>query len=439
MLHPRILLAAALTVAALAACGQPGGTGVDVEVQVATTAGGPRQGLPVHVAGANETTDATGTAVFADVETPYDVTVRRQTLPILVHAFRDLSDASPGLVLADTVFEALAPALAPVTNPRRASVPVPVGVPAADQYWIACLESGEAPLHGCVRIGPTTPAPYEIEAFWYGPATLDAKLHAVLVQTTGGLPTSFPAYRVGEVPGLTTGPAPAPTLSPGGPLAAQSATVTVLPPSTLQGVSVSALVRVSEALVLPVVTGLPVAPGASTTLALPHLGDGRIQLVGRAVAFPCLVPPFCTARAVRWETNVAAGADVTLELPTPPTILQPPQDADDVGVGTTLEVSSTLDGVVTFVLADVETLVAPNLAVSTLDASTTVPDPSVVQAALPAQDTYLFFAIVVPGASSPASWLDAFGPLTVAERSGGPGTNQDGSLAITPWRRVRTP
>jgi hypothetical protein len=431
----RSLVPIVLLAVALASCGQGTTPGIDLDVRVVTTDGGPRQGLSVSVGDDLRTTDATGTARFAGIPAPYDAAVFRQQLPVLVHTFRGLTAPAPDLVLADTVFEALLPALAPATNPRRATVPVPVGNPGPDQVWVACLESAEVALYGCVGIGPGTPAPYEIDASWYGPSSLDAKLHAVLVQTSGGLPTSFPAYRVGEVNGLGDGPVAPPTLSPGVALPSQTVTATVQAPPNLRGTSLSALVRVSGALAMPFVYRIPVTPGASVSLTLPKLGDGPVQLLGRGEVRPCPITPLCISRSVGWLADVPDGADVQLELPAPPLILEPARDGLQVGPSTPLRIADTLEGAVTFFGVDL-TAVRPSLAVTSASATTTFPDPADVGLGAAPTPTYLVFAMVVPDVDSPDAWLDAFGPMTVAERTGGPGTTRSGSLAITPWRNV---
>lgn len=428
---------ACVTPALVVGCTQPTTELIDVQARVIDTDGGPRQGLRVRVADRETTTDADGRAAFVDVETPYDLVVARQDMFTLVHGFRGLDASAPQLHLADPVFESLAPVLAARTSPKTATVTVPLPVvPGPNLYAVACLESGAAPLFGCSAFLPATTT-FEVAARWYGPTTIDAKLHVVYVQTTAGLPSDYVAHYVGEAPDLTDGSTRNVALSFAEDPAERSVNVAVYPPSALQGTSVSALVRVSDALVMPLIVRFPVTPGATTTIMLPDIGIGEMQIVGRAVVSPC--PLVCVSRSVAWRSDVQAGADLDLELATPPQIVSPLDEATDVGPGTPLVIGDTMGGAVTFVALDAFNFVHAALATTAMDAETSLPDPGPLQIPLPPQETYALFALIVPDATSPESWLDGFGPLTVSELEGGPGTLASGSLVATAWRRITTP
>ena len=422
----------------LAACSVPTVPRTDVAARIVDSDGGPRQGLAVRIGDALTSTDADGRAEALDVETPYALVAARRDTLTLVHAFEGLDDPTPDVMLADPLFEAILPLWGANTSPRTATIAVALPVaPAANQYAVACVESGEATLYGCAAFLPATTI-FEIDAHWYGPVSIDAKLHVVYVQTAAGLPTDAYAYYVGEVVDLTDQGTPTVPLTFVEDPADRSVTVTVRPPSALQATSFSLLVRISENLIMPLMLRFPVAPGAATTVAVPDIGTGGIQAVGRAEVDLCL-RPVCVSRSVAWRSALMDGDVVDLDLPTPPLIVEPADLATGVGTETPLSISDTMDGVVTWIASDLFNFAHPQLAVTTRDVDTTLPDPSALQVALPLQRRYALFAVVVPNVVSPVDWLAEFAPLTVSELHGGPGTSSDGSLVVTTWRRIETP
>jgi hypothetical protein len=428
-----------LAVGLVTACAVSSAPKTQVDGRLVTNAGAARSGLKVATGGQATTTDGEG-AFTLMLATPYDLRVL-ETVPLFVHAFEGLTNDTPVARVGDEILAVVSPQAAPTGVGYDAVVQVTLPLATAPATTaVVCGQSSDAIVTGCLRIPENNPiGPYDWDVRWFGASEIDLKVYVLFVEDDNGVATGYPHYVADELASLTAGSTRPLVLLPGSTTAPSTGTVTatVNAPDALADTRLSVQLRISERLVLPIMSGVVVARGAPTSVSVPRIGDGRVDLIGRGLVDAC---PICITRSVAWRTDVEpdSGTTIALAVPTPPLILSPPPAATGIDFDTTLEVDDRQNGIVTFFALN-EILVptpTPLLAVSTAATTATLPDPTEFGYPVPSGTDYLLLAAVTPDLDDPAAWLNGFGPLTHAELNGGPGTTSDGAIAFAVPRTI---
>ncbi|MDF1522700.1 MAG: hypothetical protein P1P87_07775 [Trueperaceae bacterium] len=366
----RSLLVLALG-AALAACGGPTPSTIDVEGRVVGSVGEPLAGLRVHAGGAVATTDALGSFRLEGVRVPYTIVVASTDGDGWVHAFEGLDDPIP--VLAPLLDDP--PLVAgTVRGDAWGGAPVPDG-----HQVLVCAEGVSVPVWGCARVGAGAVG-YLLQVAWTGSAAANVRLHALWMVVDGlGWPLGYPGYATAEVV-----------------VASEATTVRDLDATPLVGptapvmVSVSALggslafvtlaADVGGAVAMPVYSG-PWPVGPVDALLPPATIAPRAQVVALAT-----FPP--GGDAVGWATG-DAGAPLTLALDAPPRQLAPVEDAVGVTPSTPFTLEAGPAAAFRFAWSPTNGTVGPSARVTTTSETVRLPDPTPFGLAYPAGGDYL--------------------------------------------------
>ncbi len=377
----RSLLALALG-AALAACGGPTPTTIEVEGRVVGAVGEPLAGLRIHAGSAIATSDALGGFRLEGVRVPYTIVVASTDGDGWVHAFEGLDDPTP--VLAPLLDDP--PLVAgTVRGDAWGGAPVPDG-----HQVLVCAEGVSVPVWGCDRAGAGAVG-YFLPVAWTGSAAANVRLHALWMVVDGlGWPLGYPGYATVEVV-----------------VASEATTVRDLDATPLVGPSVPVTVSVSApggsltfatlaadvggAVAMPVYSG-PWPVGPVDALLPPATLAPRAQVVALA-SFPPGV------EAVGWAT-ADAGAPLTLALDAPPRQLAPAEDAVGVTLATPFTLEAGPAAAFRFAWSPTNGTVGPSARVTTTSETVRLPDPTLFALAYPAGGDYLWS---VTGYAGPTS------------------------------------
>lgn len=387
-------------------------------------------GATVAVQGATATTDTNGAFTIGGVAVPYDLTVK-QTVGATdaAHVFEGLTSASPEVDPYEGVLAVSAlPMGATISGNLSSAVTAGYGA-------IVCAGSTATWMTGCTTVSAGSTS-YSVTVKWQAGASVPVTVCALEVATDGnGMATGY--GRTGTASGTATNGGTPPidvawgtTPFPG--IIATSVTV----PAGFQIGDVYGAAELGTSTTIRLFhassgTGLP----SSFNVAVPQLAGSSHMLV--VLANPS-VGPF--AASIAWKSGLAAGSSTTIDLPTPPTPTAPADGATGVGVGSALSLSGTAGGAATFVVLGPSQLIA----VTTMNASITIPDLSSVGMALTSGGSYSWQAIVTPSVTTPedaaAHWIvDFFRTINAVQFGGTVSGQSSGSLVTTTSRGFTAP
>jgi hypothetical protein len=417
---------------AVVACG--GGATPDPTVTVQGTvvgiAGLPLAGVVVRSQGRPPTvTAADGSFTLAGLTTPYAVSLSSDAPDPWVQVFDGLTTTEPWLMPdLSVVLELLQrPGVYQRTN-VHGPVPTAINPIPAGERLIVCVEGRDFDVFGCDKV-EAGDATYAFTAFWAVPGPAPVRLHALRVRLDASdRPTGYLGYGYADLT-LNANVGAMQTAPSGDAIFGLNlqATVGAAGGGTLQGAMV--LARVGPRLAIPVYLG-PVA-GGSLEIVVPTFAVGDSAVLAIA-SFP-------SGNSFAWQVGpVAEGYAVV--VPAPPQLLAPPDAATGVTTATAFEVIGGPGAARTFRWTPASTTDGPLVALSTADASVTIPDPATVGLPLPLDGAYTWTvvgtaavdadALAKPEAGEIVNTLVAFDV-----GGGGPGLTRDGAYVTrTPGR-----
>ncbi len=355
----------------LASCSGPATPAVISVNGRVITLGDPVANASILVGGKVTATAADGTFTVNDVTTPYDVTVSFQSSTD-VWIFQGLTRPDPTLQLLSFTpgFQATVSGTigtAPYQTNEVGAV-VPAGTTVA--FGGAVVKSGTTSFGpGTIRWGPDDPLQTTLYALR---VVLDSNNQPASYTGFGSLAVTL--HNGDALTGLAVPTQPVAT-------AALSGSISAPPGFSFNGAGV--VLRIGPASG-GTVMGLPVnlvPPGTFSNAMVPvasGIGYGLIASAGDGSAGDS---------TAAWDTVTAPNASATLALPTPSQPIAPAPNAVGVGPGTTLSATALAGSIYLFRLAPSGTT-GPTVTIVTTDASTTLPDLSAINRALPSGASY---------------------------------------------------
>ena len=390
-------------------------------------------GIPsatVSIQGTTATTDANGAFTIGGVAVPYDLIVKQTvTTTDAAQVFEGMTSATPTIDPYAGIV-ALATPLMSATISGNLSAAVATGHTAR-----VCVQATTTWMSGCTSVGAGSTS-YSFTANWVSGTSVPVTVQALEIATdSNGMATGYGQY--GTATGSVTN--------------SGTPTIDVTWGSTPSTGTVAANVNVPAGFQLEDVYGAA-GLASSTTLPLFSAFNGS----GLPTSFNAVFPSISTSgntlvtaaypsgtgggASIAWKSGLAAGSSATFDLPAPPTQTAPADGATGVGVGSTLSLSGTGGGAVTFLIQGGSQLIA----VTTMNASATIPDLSSLGMSLTAAGSYSWQAILTPGVTTPedaaAHWIDNYYLTFTAIQNGGMlPTQTSGSIMGTASRGFTAP
>ena len=359
----------------------PEESGITVSGKLLFPNGSAASEMAVVVSGQATTTDASGAFQVENVEAPYEVAAHYDTLNVVV-AYQGLTVEEPVLVLLDPTPEAERQATITFTAYSFDAAPPPP--PPHNSNDDAAVCSGPVDFHFCSgrALARSTPSVRTVQ--WRGPASTPARIAAVQGTVLGVRPRMFTSYShfasrsmnfvdgedgsysityarvsTGSITGTTTAPA--------------GYTVTHRGLGLMTGDEVWGVISYeADSVASPIQTAFELATPMASGFSY-----------------------YVTATAEQGEASVtrrvpvanANAADVTIELPTPPQLLQPANGQVGLSQNALFKWTAVEDA------AYVHTLItatpgSPSYLIVTTDPEARLPDVSVIDVSLPSADTY---------------------------------------------------
>jgi len=335
------------------------------------TLGAPVANASVLVDGKVTTTAADGTFTVNAVTTPYDVTVSFQSSTD-VWIFQGLTRPDPTIQLLS------------FTPGFQASVSGTIGTAPYQTTEVgAVFPAGTSVAFGgaVVQSGTTTFGPGTIK--WGPDDPLQTTLYALrVVLDSSGQPASFTGFGSLAVT-LHNGDTLTGLAVPTQPVTTAALSGSISAPPGFNFNASGVVLRIGPAAGGTVV-GLPITlvpPGTFSNAMVPVASGISYGLI--ASANDGSAGDFTTA----WGTVTAPNASATFTLPTPSQAIAPAPNAVGVGPGTTLSATALAGSIYLFRLAPSGST-GPTVTIVTINASTTLPDLSAINRALPAGASY---------------------------------------------------
>lgn len=434
----RFALATALALL-LAACGGTGPTpptGVTVNGLVVDLDDQPLPGLLVFIPGQpTEVSGADGTFAFDDITTPYDLTVVDPTTDF-AHTYVGLTTDSPtiqplGAQLQATSRDFGANVSGDLLHATLSPLP-------ANHEARVCVEGIGRVILGCSNL--TTGATFNVFPRWSGNTSATVRLRVVVYETDAngeattvvatGVTSNFPVTEADVLVGQDV------TIVEETEQESISVTASVPPGFTLRGrqliatysdyASLGIASDVGPAATFTVVA--PVLPGATHTLLTQALNDDTVA-GNTSIAWRALVDPL---------------DPVSLELPTPPSLVSPADLATGVDLMTQFTVNNPEGGVLTFLFQPQPPEEGPSIAVTTSQTATTIPDLAALGVPFPTDADYMWVLLSTPDlaatdeAVTGGGVLGQFVTLALITEGGAPAPDTDGRISTSPSREFHT-
>lgn len=381
-------------------------------------------GAKVAIQGMTTTTDASGAFVIGGVSVPYDVAVGviAGTQPI-GQLFMGMTASDPVLTPLGTITATLDSYYPEATVTGNLSAAVPAGSEAN-----ICLEGVGVAIYGCDTVSAGSTA-YTISAFWQQGTSVSFTLHALVTQLGANrVPTGYDAYgtAAGSVAAAGT---TAVNVTLGAAPTTNTLTLSMNAPAGFDSNSFTASAEISSDFTMPVFS-TDIAPSTSLTVAVPRFGGATYSATASAS------PSGGGATSIGWKQKIPSSSTTTFDLDAPATLIAPTDGVTGIGVGSTLQISSTGGAPVTFIMSSGSS--DPIIAVTTMDNSISIPDLTTVGAPLPAATSYSWTAYMSPSSGTieqaADTWLtDFYGALLA--KSGGPGSRLDAGVILGTARR----
>lgn len=359
--------------------------GLTVSGTVHSPFAGPIAGAGIASQDVTAITDSAGRFTLKGLSVPYDLTAWSASGQWM-HVYR-------GLTSSDLTLTPQADLSAPAARTTTVSgTLVGEAIPVEnDQFVMVCLEGMHGLAARCDRVGPTESS-FSLTAQWYGDTNLATTLHVLHVELdASAVPAAYPGYATLAVD-LTDGVPLALTdpIDLGEPLETTSVALTVQAQDTI-GQTIAA-VEVAPNLGIKVMSfndpetnydvAMPVIPGVSYTFL------STTNLNGLA-----------------W-VEVETETEVNLVVPAPPEIQSPAPDATGVTTATEFTATNPPGGPLTWIWTGASLM----LAVTSMDTTVNMPDPSEYGFEIPGGVTMSVQVLASSGASGDAgtSTLDDY-------------------------------
>lgn len=436
----KTLLAIATALALLlAACGGTGPTpptGVTVNGLVVDLDDQPRQGLLVFIPGQpTQVSGADGTFEFAGVATPYDLTIVDPTTDF-AHTYVGLTTDSPAIKPLDAQLLAASGDFgANITGDLLHATLSPLP---ANHGARVCAEGIGRVVLGCANV--TTGATFNVFPRWSGNSSVTVRLRAVVYETDAngeattvvatGVSSNFTVTDTDVLVGQDV------TITDVTEQESVSVTTTVPPGYTLQGRQLIATYSDYASLGIASDAG----PAATFTVVAPSLPGATHTLLAQALNDDAVAGNLTLA----WRAQVDPLDPVSLELPTPPSLVSPADLATGVDATTQFTVNNPEGGVLTFLFQPEFPQEGPTIVVTTSETETTIPDLAALGVPFPADADYGWVLLSTPDlvatddAVTGGGVLGQFVELALILDGGAPAPDTDGRIATSPSRGFHT-
>jgi hypothetical protein len=378
----------------------------------------PLSGISVTSQGNSTFTDANGAFTLNGLSTPYDVVLEAAVGGGAIHVFEGMTTAAPVLAphfAMDIVIGATA-----YTATIGGDVLGGAAV-GADRMIAVCVEGGSVAVTGCEYVfsGDTT---YGFDATWYEAGDVTVTVHALHLETAAdGTPLAYLGYDSFDLT-LSDGAVESEDLA----LAAVpslSVTGTIEPGAGVTVVGSYGYVRFGDNLSMAVFESSAVTADFDVLMPeIPGVGYDFLS-VGSAP----------TGATYGWIRGVGADAG-TLALPAVPELVAPADAAVNVDLATTF--SATGDGGPLTFVWDPDAG-GPQIVLTTMRTSVTVPDPALGGYVFPAGANYSWTVLEHGGTTvddaSSRGFVDLLEYVSLLT-SGGPRFDEDGALSFTSSR-----
>lgn len=367
----------------------------------------PVSGVIVDSQGDTDVTDANGEFTLRGLSVPYDLTAW-SLADTWMHVFEQLTADE---VRLSSLFAVAIPALARTAAVSGTLTGGVMPVPAGHEV-IVCLEGLDGVVLGCDSVAPTENS-YSIPANWGGPATRQARLHALQVNSNGTeYPVSYPGYATMDV-----------TLTDATPTVADLDLGSALPTTTVD-VDVDAPVAITN-------TSATVEFGTYLEMAVANIAS---PVTAHAFVMPVIDDAshgFIATTAdsrTGWLSDVT-GSTATVVVPDVPTLVSPADATVDVTNSTEFTAANPTGGPLTYTW---NIAGGPSLALTTMSTSHVMPDPEEFGVTIPAAANGGWQVIAGSGPSTEngASVIaDYFNALFIQVAGASPGPKGDGTIA----------
>jgi len=398
-----VLFAAALVIGCSSDSDSPSGTGTVITVtgKVIDESSQPIPNTPVVITGHPATsTDANGSFTVTGVTTPYDVTAILSANKIAI-VYKGVTRSDP--VLYFTGATLLTPNTISISGTVSGGAGYPLPVNHSNRLFVVSPE-----VFRSTSPNAATGA-YSTSTGWVGATTINATLHALQWETSGGLPLTYKGY------GTKTNVA----LTAGGTFANQDVALSAATQSTVAGT-------------VTLAAGLTLT-SKSISLAFNNLGSTNLGSDGTsATAFNFAVPNITGATIVvnAQASGGALGSSMTTLRTTPGasgltiTLNAPPQPSLPVNAATGITTASQFSW----------TPLAGGIYILVLTGAGTEPDYFVVTTGTTAQIPDLTAQGLGLGASKSYAWqVYSFGPFGDMNAATGP-NGLVSALTLEGWR-----
>lgn len=394
-------------------------TSLTVDGVVTGILGEPLAGVNVAIAGVTTATDTDGAFTITGIAVPYDVVVYRHDGERYAHVFVGMTTPNPALV----PFGAVALANGYPQATVEGTLPAALG---ADEVARVCIEGTSAPMFGCGVVDGLALDEYAFPVTWVTGVATNVQLHAILTEVDAdGIPTGYGGYGTagGSVTGGGTSTIAIATYAPVSTTVAVSGTIA--PPLGMSVVSLLGSVRLSPAYALPVFDAETTA--TSFDVVMPAIGDATFQFL--AFTYDPVV-----GTSAAWAAGVDGAEPLALALPTPAGLVTPADGATGVTTATQFTMSGAPGLARTFIFDG--TGAHPDIAVTTMANTVTIPNLGAFGFGLPASADYYWSVIVASTATNPdeagRGWIGDYYDVYFSTLLGGRAVDSAGVISSSP-------
>lgn len=407
-------------------------TSLEVQGVVVGQLGQPAAGVGVTIDGADAvTTDANGAFTLDGVSVPYDLAVFDEA-DEWVHQVNGLRTATPEVLPYPLLLGSGLDGTFSATVEGTLSEEI-----GTDQRGRVCVEGDDRSIAGCTSLfeGATT---YGLGVAWLGAGAVPATVHVVVHDLDGDGNVSGVASAGSAQTSLTDGSTETADVTLDVAAAGTTVDLDIVSPAGFDVAAARVMTNLSGG--LSSLAGVLDDPtSASHTLHAPAFPGASYLVYGS-------VEGGDGSQAIGWVPGVAAGGDVTISPPAPPTVQGPADGAVDVTHATTLAIAGVEGHANLFVIAPAGD--GPIVAIATLEDSVTLPDLSAVSAslALPASADYSWTVVTSSGFDAGDAGALATGGGVLSDYVGlvnalagfGVGPAEGGDLTISTTRDFTT-
>lgn len=396
-----------------------------VDGQLVDAIGQSVSGVEVAIGDATATTDGEGRFSISGVTPPYDlVTHQLAGGDPVVHQFARLESFDPVVTTAANLLGGVAVAPESATIEGELDTDVPTGSEA-----LVCVEGVGQEVFGCDTVFPqdSDPNHYEVIASWAAGTSATIRVHALEYEVdSSDAPTNYTAYGVAGDQTVTAGDTVTLDTTYGSLPPTTTASGTIDPPTGFTPSQLSVMADVSDTFSMPVLSAVD-PEGETFTVPVPDF-EGSYQVFAVADAGS-------NATTVAWQPEVTGGSTINLALAVPSSLDAPSDGTAGVDTDTTFSLQNvSADTANTFVFTP-DDANDPLYAVTTTEATATLPDATALGVSLPSSADYQWAAIsaapVTSMAEAGVGWIGSYFDALIASTSGGAGASAAGMISTT--------